>query len=394
MTVRRLTLLERLVPRASARLRLTIAFGLLVFAVGGSIVVSIYLAMTFLPAYDITDAAGRPVSPSSGADGGAPMPTAAPSLGSSEAGGTSGQPGLIAVRGPEEILRLLLTTSLTVFAVVLVAGLAVCWFAAGRVLRPVERITEVARHAAAGSLDRRIALDGPDDEFRRLAETFDGMLERLELSFQAQKRFSANASHELKTPLATTQAILDVALLDPEGIDPENLTRKLRETNKKNIATVEALLALADAQSGTRADERVELADLAREIVATTTEAARERDVTVHTAILETSVKGDPTLIRLLVGNLVGNALRYNVTGGDVWLTVAAGRVRVENTGPVVMPTDLARLREPFFRSAGRVAGSHGLGLALVDAIAVAHDATLDLTARAGGGLLVDVAFD
>jgi two-component system sensor histidine kinase VanS len=391
--------LARLLPRASARLRLTITFALLVTAVGAAIVTSIYLVMTYVPVYDITssgtpatdlDPARRTDGPVSGSA--APSPGTA-LIGPAEAFEGGSLSGRITVNSSRDILGLLLLTSVIVFAAVLVAGVFVCWIVAGRVLRPVEQITEAARQAAAGSLDHRIDLAGPDDEFRQLASTFDDMLGRLDRSFQAQRRFAANASHELRTPLATTQAILDVALLDPETVEPETLTRKLRETNTRNIETVESLLALSDAQAGTIQRERIELDDIAREVVATTREDAAERGIVVHTAILASPLVGDPTLVRLLVRNLVGNAIRYNVVDGDVWLTVAEGRIRVENTGAVIAADDLPRLTEPFFRSAGRVAGSHGLGLALVDAIATSHGATLDLAARDDGGLVVEVRF-
>lgn len=400
MSVARRPFLHRALPRASARLRLTIAFALLVTAVGGSIVISIYLVMTYLPAYEITSLSSA--SPDAQTNGAAALSTddggwarsRTPARDSGLSGiDDSSVVGRIAVTGTQEILQLLLTTSLIVFGVVLVAGVFVCWIVAGRVLRPIEKITQAARQAAAGSLDHRIALDGPDDEFQRLASTFDDMLERLDLSFQAQRRFSANASHELRTPLATTQAILDVALLDPESVDPETLTRKLRETNTRNIETIESLLALSDAQSGTMARNRIDLDDVSREVVASTCAAAAERGILVHTTILASPVVGDPTLVRLLLSNLVGNAIRYNVVGGDVWLTVSDGRIRLANTGAVISAADLPRLTEPFFRSAGRVAGSHGLGLALVDAIATGHGATLDIAAPPTGGLVIEVEF-
>lgn len=384
------SLLHRLLPRATARLRLTLTFGLVVCAVGGSIVTSIYLVMSYVPAYDITSNS----SVDSSGDDTPPLPSAgSPASTVDGVTITSVESGFIKVTGPREILNLLLTTSLIVFAVVLVLGVLICWFVAGRVLRPLERISAAATTAAAGNLDHRIALDGPDDEFRRLADAFDDMLARLERSFKAQRRFAANASHELRTPLATTQAILDVALLEPEAVDPEALTRKLRETNTRNIETVESLLALSDAQAGTMSRERVELDDTAREVLASHQEAAAERNVVVHAAILAGSATGDPTLIRLLMSNLVGNAIRYNVAGGDVWLTVANGRVRVENTGVDIDDDDLPRLTEPFFRAAGRVAGSHGLGLALVEAIVSGHGTGLEIDRREGGGLIVEVTF-
>lgn len=379
-------LLRLLAPNASARLRLTIAFTLLVTTVGAAIVISIYLVMTYVPTYRIRSAESDvPASEE---------PFARTGLGEGTTTRTSTDSvTFLSVSTETDILRTLLTTSLIVFAAVLLIGVFCSWIVAGRVLRPVEQITEAARRASSGSLDHRIELTGPNDEFRRLAETFDDMLERLDRSFEAQKRFAANASHELRTPLATTQAILDVALLDPSEVEVESFCTKLRETNSRNIAMVEALLALSDARAGTTAGERVELDDVAREVIDTARADAEARGIDVHSAVLGSSVTCDPALIRMLVGNLIANAIRYNVTGGDIWITVSGGRIRVENTGVPVADDDLARLSEPFFRSAGRIAGSHGLGLALVDAIATGHGAHLDISARDTGGLVVEVEF-
>lgn len=384
-------LLQRVLPRASARLRLTVAFALVVASAGAAIVTSIYLVMTFVPAYAITSSATSAVERGHGGTTiGSTVLQPDPNMSSDSA---AASPHLVTVDGPGEILSLLLTTSVIVALAVLLLGTGVCWIVAGRVLRPIDSIAEAARLASEGNLDHRIGLTGPDDEFRRLADTFDDMLGRLELSFQAQRRFAANASHELRTPLATTQAILDVALLDPEGIEPETLTRKLRETNTRNIETVESLLALADAQSGQIARERIDLDDVAREVVASSRADAAERGIALHSTILAAPTVGDPILLRLLLTNVMGNALRYNRVDGDVWLTVSTDGIRIENTGPAVAADDVARLTEPFFRPAGRLAGSHGLGLALVAAIAESHGARLTITPRDAGGLLIEVAF-
>lgn len=370
-------------PRRSARVRLTLAFTLLVLVVGAAIVGSVVVAMTYFTHYDIvarTTTAER-------THGGLAIPPM------SRASGETESFALATVTDKNDILRVLVTTSAVVFTVVFLVGTALSWMIAGRVLRPVEKVTSAARAASSGTLDHRIDLAGPPDEFKRLADTFDAMLERLDRSFQAQRRFSANASHELRTPLATTQAMLDVALLDPDSVDSATLVRKLRETNTRNIETVEALLALSDAESEAMEHEPVDLADVAREVVASTWSEAAERGIHVHTTILACSIKGDLRLVRLLLTNLVSNAIRYNVNDGDIWLTVANGTVRLENTGVLVSSADEPRLTEPFFRSVGRVAGSHGLGLALVEAIARGHRAALHLRARDGGGLVVEVAF-
>ncbi|GAA4672019.1 sensor histidine kinase [Frondihabitans cladoniiphilus] len=381
-------------PRTSARLRLTATFTALILTVGAAILVTIFLIMSFVPQYDFSANPG--LLPDGGTVPLTETESGSPAILMDEADPADAEVASLAVvtiSDPAELRGLLLSTSAIVFAFVLVGGAIASWIVAGRVLRPVEQLTEAARKAADGRLDHRIAHDGAPDELGRLAETFDDMLERLQRSFEAQRRFASNASHELRTPLATTQALLDVALLDPDDFDRETLTTKLRETNTRNIQTVEALLALSDAQAGTTATEPVELDEIAREVVASSLADAAERDVTIHSTILAGRVIGDATLVRLLVGNLVGNAIRYNVHGGDVWLTVADGVVRVENTGVAIADDDLPRLTEPFFRAAGRVTNSHGLGLALVDAISRGHRASLRLDARPGGGLVVTVTF-
>ncbi|WP_157887507.1 HAMP domain-containing sensor histidine kinase [Frondihabitans sp. PAMC 28766] len=393
--------MARFRPGRSARIRLTLAFAAVVTVVGGSIVASVYLVMRFLPSYHITSARqaeSEYVEGQESVEAGSGHAVIAPSLvpsaeGPSGVSAAEGGVGIVALQSADDILRLLLTASLIVFAVVLVAGVVISWIVAGRVLRPVEQITAAARDAASGRLDHRIAHTGPPDEFGRLADTFDDMLERLQRSFEAQRRFASNASHELRTPLATTQALLDVALLDPDDFDRETLTTKLRETNTRNIETVEALLAFSDAQAGTTATDRVELDDVAREVMATCQADAAERDIVIHSTIAASTIRGDATLVRLLVSNLVSNAIRYNLTGGDVWLMVSDQSVRVENTGVVIADHVLPRLTEPFFRAAGRVTNSHGLGLALVDAIASGHGAALELAARRTGGLVVEVTF-
>jgi two-component system sensor histidine kinase VanS len=375
-------------PRPSARLRLTVLFAILITFVGGSIVASICLAMALIPDYRLLGVAVDVPTDGPTADS-KPLESMRPTSPSDDDG-----LGRVLVTSPHEILRLLLTTSLIVFGAVTVLGVIACWIVAGRVLRPIESITEAARRAASGSLDHRIALSGPDDEFRRLAETFDDMLERLDAAFDAQRRFTANASHELRTPLATTQALLDVALLDPDDFDRATLTTKLRETNTRNIETVEALLALSDAQSGTHPKEHVRIDEIVREVVASNAVDADERGVSLHHRGAPCATTGDPTLVRLLVSNLVSNAVRYNITGGGIWITVGDSRVTVENTGVPISDDALPRLTEPFFRAAGRVTNSHGLGLALVKAIADGHGAELTVAAREGGGLCVTVAFE
>ena len=291
-----------------------------------------------------------------------------------------------------------------------VVGLVGGWFLAGRMLRPLQRINGVARRVAAGSLDERVRLGGSADEFRELADTFDSMLDRLQLSFDEQRRFAANAAHELRTPYAIERSMLDVALADPAGLDVARLVRRLDETNRRGIEVVEALLALAsldDERTITR--EPVDVADTVAEVVAELRPLAEKAGVALSGVIGEGDVDGSPTLVRQLVVNLVLNGVRHNVDAGG-WVEIrtettsgGAVEIAVVNSGPVVAPELLGTLTEPFVRGVGRVTahtpGSRGgqegsgLGLALVARVARAHNASLRLEAPADGGLVVHVRF-
>jgi len=389
--------------RVSARTRLTLAFSGLLVVVGGSIVASVVLVMTYLPRYDITAlrttttdtgpaAAFMPRGAVDTAD--APTQPHVPAY---------AEPLQLSISGEDDLLRVLLTTSLVVLAVALVVGIWLSWVVAGRVLRPLDHLTRAARDAELGRGqrdaaldDRRIALAGPHDEFHRLAATFDDMLARLDASYEAQRRFAANASHELRTPLATTQAMLDVALAEPEAVDLPRLASRLRETNARSRDTVSALLTLAEAESGEVRREPVDLGPVVDAAVRAAGEEAAARGTAVgrpgrtSTPVV---VDGDPVLLQVLVDNLVGNAVRHGAPGGTVEVRLDAGCLRVVNDGEVLAPDEVARLREPFHRRAGRVAGSHGLGLSIVTAVCERHDAELVLEARPQGGLSATVSF-
>lgn len=389
--------------RVSARTRLTLAFSALLVVVGGSIVASVVLVMTYLPRYDITSLR----TTGTGTDADRELAQGVPV----DAADVSPQPGTashreaipLAISGEDDLLRVLLTTSLVVLAVVLVVGVWLSWVVAGRVLRPLDHLTRAARDAELGRGgrdaaldDRRIALAGPHDEFHRLAATFDDMLARLDASYEVQRHFAANASHELRTPLATTQAMLDVALADPEAVDLPRLAGRLREMNARSRDTVAALLTLAEAESGEVRRELVDLGTVVDAAIRAAGEEAVARGTTVERSMPTPApvvVQGDPVLLQVLVGNLVGNAVRHGAPGGTVEVRLDAGRLCVVNDGEVLAPDEVARLREPFHRRSGRVAGSHGLGLSIVTAVCERHDAELVLEARPQGGLSATVTF-
>ncbi|WP_246777813.1 sensor histidine kinase [Buchananella hordeovulneris] len=297
----------------------------------------------------------------------------------------------------------LTTVAAGVLLVMTVVSAGIGWLVAGRVLRPLGVVSAAARRAAAGDLSQRLTLGGPRDEVRQLADTFDSMLGSLEESFAVHQRFAANASHELRTPVATTQTMIDVALADPELTlgDAKALLRRVREVNQAEAETIDGLLDLAAAQAGTLETQPVELAELAVDVCADLEPLAAEHQVTVQLAgggvdtVAESGrrvVQGDVVLLRQAVSNLVRNGIIHNEPGGQVLVTAGAAAVTVCNTGPHVAAADLQSLCEPFVRGAGRAATrgrGHGLGLALVQAVATAHQGTLELRANPEGGLTV-----
>jgi two-component system, OmpR family, sensor histidine kinase VanS len=308
-------------------------------------------------------------------------------------------PGVIfIVRSHADLLRNFAPIAAIVLAFLLVFGLLGGWFLAGRMLAPLTRITDATRIAATGSLAHRIRLLGRGDEFRELADSFDAMLARLEAHVAEQQRFAANASHELRTPLAVTQTLLDVARSDPNRDDGE-LVDRLHAVNTRAIDLTEALLLLsrADRRSFTR--EHVDLSLMAEEATETLLPLAEERGVTIETSVEMTPTIGSRALLLQLTTNLVHNGIVHNLPDqGAVWVSTSARpdivELTVENTGETLARQMVSTLAEPFLRGDERVRADHagvGLGLAIVERITQAHDGTLTLTPRAGGGLRVTV---
>ncbi|MFK8908967.1 sensor histidine kinase [Streptomyces sp. YS-3] len=296
------------------------------------------------------------------------------------------------------LLEVFAPRAAAVLAFLLVFGLLGGWLLAGRMLAPLTRITEATRVATHGSLSHRIRLSGREDEFRELADAFDAMLERLEAHVAAQQRFAANASHELRTPLAISKALLDVARTDPPR-DTGALIERLHTVNARAIDLTEALLLLSRADQRSFTQEPVDLSLLAEEATETLLPLAERRGVTLETTGDTTPTTGSPALLLQLTTNLVHNAIVHNLSeGGAVWVTTTArpGSVAltVENTGEQVTEELAATLTEPFQRGTERVHTDHagnGLGLAIVKTITEAHEGTLTLTPRPGGGLRVTV---
>ena len=265
-------------------------------------------------------------------------------------------------------------------------------------LAPLTRIADATRIAATGSLSHRIELEGRQDEFRELADSFDAMLARLEAHIAEQQRFAANASHELRTPLAITQTLLDVARNDPNR-DTGELDERLRAVNTRAIDLTEALLLLSRADQRSFTQERVDLSLMAEEATEALLPLAEERGLTIETSGDTTPTTGSHALLLQLSMNLVHNAIVHNLPEqGTVRVTTSAhpesAVLTVENTGEKLTPQLVATLAEPFQRGTERIRTDHpgiGLGLAIVKSITQAHDGTLTLTPRDEGGLRVTV---
>jgi two-component system, OmpR family, sensor histidine kinase VanS len=295
------------------------------------------------------------------------------------------------------LLHVFAPRAAAVLAFLLLFGLLGGWLLAGRMLAPLARIAEATRMAAAGSLSHRIGLEGRQDEFRELADSFDAMLVQLEAHVAEQRRFAANASHELRTPLAITQTLLDVARGDPSR--GGELDERLRAVNARAIELTEALLLLSRTDQQSFSRERVDLSLIAEEATETLLPLAEKRGVAIETSGDVTPTIGSPALLLQMTTNLLHNAIVHNLREhGTVRVNTASrpGSVTltVENSGETLAPHLVPTLTEPFQRGAGRIRSDHagvGLGLAIVKSIAQAHDATLTLTPRAAGGLCVTV---
>src|SRR5215203_2882206 len=296
------------------------------------------------------------------------------------------------------LLRAFAPAAAIALAFLLVFGLLGGWLLAGRMLAPLARITDATRVAGNGSLAHRIALEGPKDEFREFADSFDAMLARLEAHVAEQQRFATNASHELRTPLAISQTLLDVASNDPNR-DTGELVGRLHAVNARAIDLTEALLLLSRADQRSYTREHVDLSLIAEEATETLLPLAEKQGVTIETAGDITPTIGSHALLLQMTTNLVHNAIVHNLPEqGTVWVATSIHPrtvvLTVENTGEKLTPQLASTLVEPFQRGTERIRTDHagvGLGLAIVKSIAQAHDGTLTLTPRPAGGLRVTV---
>ncbi|ARQ68097.1 sensor histidine kinase [Streptomyces marincola] len=294
----------------------------------------------------------------------------------------------------------LLRSSLLALLGLAVAAFAFGYVMAGRVLSPLGRITRTARRVAGSDLHRRIELDGPDDELKELADTFDEMLDRLDRAFTAQQRFVANASHELRTPLAINRTLLEVQLSDPDAT-PEltQLGNTLLATNERSEQLVEGLLLLARSENELVDRKPVDLAEVADRAVDQARGEARQRGVRLTGARPPLYVHGNGVLLERVALNLVQNAVRYNEPE-DGWVRVETEArpgqavLVVENTGPVVPAYEVDNMFEPFRRLRTQRTGSDrgvGLGLSIVRSVARAHGGYVRAEPRENGGLVMRV---
>jgi signal transduction histidine kinase len=297
--------------------------------------------------------------------------------------------------------QVLLIASAIALAVFALVATAIGWLLAGRVLQPLSTITAAARRISASSLHERLALHGPDDELKELADTLDGLFARLEASFDSQRRFAASASHELRTPLTRERTLLQVTLADPASTTGtwQAISRELLASNAEQERLIEALLTLASSEAGIDEHEPTDLAAITGAVLAAARPAISERNLRVRADLEPAVLDGDPLLIQQLAGNLIGNAVRHNVPGGDIQVstrTSSTGTVlSVGNSGQHIQAAEVDILFQPFRRLGHRLARreGHGLGLSIVAAIATAHDATIAAQPRPGGGLIIEVIF-
>lgn len=298
-------------------------------------------------------------------------------------------------------LRRQLIESGVALVIMAVVAVALGWVVAGRALRPVNTITATARRISATNLHERLKLDTADKEFQQLGNTLDSLFERLEASFAAQRHFIANASHELRTPLTRERTLLQVAIAGPSTADMWRSTgQELLASNREQESIIESLLALASSEGEVGRHDPINLAVVAQAVLCTHHLDADRLGVNIEATIDSAFLEGDPDLIERLVTNLLDNAIGHNVEGGHIHLSIGTTRGHavfyLSNTGPVIPPSEVDRLFQPFQRLDPRRAGQnngHGLGLSIVKAIAAAHGADVVTQALPSGGLMVEITF-
>jgi hypothetical protein len=392
-------ILRPLFPRGTVRLRMTVLYGGL-FLLSGAALLAIASGLVVGSSSRAVSAGGtRQVSPAGGSQGS-----------STQAALSRAQQQIHSLQNEladqsatrAGISHQLLIASLIALGIMVAVSVLLGWMFAGRSLRPLRLITATARRISEDNLDERLAFGGPHDELKDLADTFDGLLERLEAAFAAQRRFVADASHELRTPLATMRASLDVAMAKPGPLPPATvaLATRLRTELDRTDELLEGLLVLARAQHGALpARDVVAVEAVVAAALGARSAAIRDAGITLRLdGGCALPVTGSEVMLRRMVDNVIDNAVVHNVPHGwiavSTWAGPGTGRIVVENGGPVLDQEQVSQLAQPFRRLGADRVGSDrgsGLGLSIVAAIAAAHGGSLDLRARPDGGLAVDI---
>jgi signal transduction histidine kinase len=390
-------------PAPTIRLRLTVMYGL-VFLVTGVVLLSLgYVLVRHNLGGPANEAAVRAQLQKQGI-----VISAPPGAGLAYLRSTPLGAALAVARAQlrAQALNKLLVEYLLALGLTTAVSVAAGWLLAGRALRPLRQITATARRVSGENLGERIALDGPADELRELADTFDGMLSRLDNAFESQRHFVANASHELRTPLAIMRAEVDVALADPDPGDADlrRMAETVRETIDRCERLLESLLTLARSEAATGHEEPIDLAALAADCITDLRARAEELQLHVRDELRPAPTRGDTALLERMIANLLDNAIRHNERGGFISVHAGVERghagagverghavVTVANGGGVIDEADARALTEPF-RRLDRTRSGFGLGLSIVRSVVGAHRGSLAVVARPEGGLAVRVS--
>jgi len=393
--------MNELLPRLSLRTRLSLIYGSLFLVTGAVLLALMYFQTSSAIAKGFTVQSSGPLNNVAGEGPQGLVVTGDPTLGGNVMATRQQLSSQIDTR-KGEVLHQLLQDSLIAMALLGLLAVVLGYIVAGRMMRPLKKVTRTARRLSESNLHERISLDGPKDEIRELADTFDAMLDRLDRAFDAQRRFVANASHELRTPLTINRAVLEVALASRRSPqETKVLAETLLSTTERHERLIEGLLLLAKSERELRTKVPVSLPEIVRGALDQIGDLPEQAEVDVGAELVEAVTVGDPVLLERCVANLVENAVKYNHQGGDVRITTGlmAGSpvLHVENTGPRVAAYEIETIFEPFRRlrpdRADRVGSAKGagLGLSIVQAIVRAHGGGIEVFPRDDGGLSVTV---
>jgi signal transduction histidine kinase len=385
-------------PRRSVRLRLTALYGVL-FLLSGAGLLAITITTVLARGWPPPQGGGISIAGGRGTSGTGP-PLAPPD--GARIHQMQVQAAAQAAQQHAAAVQQLLTGSAVALGVMAVVSVGLGWAVAGRVLRPLRQMTAAAQRISEDNLGERLAVPGPGNELKDLGDTIDGLLDRLEGAFTAQRQFVASASHELRTPLTLTRTLLQTALTDPRPTLASYRTtcEDVLAAGDQQEQLIEALLTLARSQRGLDRCERLDLAAITTNALRARKPDAAGRGLAIGSSITAAPVLGDARLLERLAANLIDNAIRHNIPGGRVDLQVTTSgshpTLKITNTGPLIPAGQASRLLQPFQRlSATRPADNDGLGLglAIVAAIAKAHNATLIINPASHGGLDIAVSF-